>query len=56
MPASTAQAPSPQQMGGGAGLGFHATTTIMRSQFGLGFGVPMVGDAVKLDIAAAFQK
>jgi polyisoprenoid-binding protein YceI len=47
---------APAQMGGKENIGFHATGTIMRSQFGLGFGVPMVGDAVKLDIAAAFQK
>jgi polyisoprenoid-binding protein YceI len=32
------------------------TGTIRRSDFGLGFGVPMVGDEVKLEIAAAFQK
>ncbi|WP_375286490.1 YceI family protein [Sphingomonas sp.] len=47
---------APAQMGGKENVGFHATGTIQRSQFGLGFGVPMVGDAVKLDIAAAFQK
>lgn len=43
-------------MGGKENVGFRATTTIKRSQFGLGFGVPMVGDDVKLDISAAFQK
>ena len=47
---------APEMMGGKENVGFHATGTIMRSQFGLGFGVPVVGDAVKLDIAAAFQK
>ncbi|URW76239.1 YceI family protein [Sphingomonas donggukensis] len=47
---------APAMMGGKENVGFRASTTIMRSQFGLGFGVPMVGDAVKLDIAAAFQK
>ncbi len=47
---------APPQMGGKDNVGFHATATIMRSEFGLGFGVPVVGDAVKLDIAAAFQK
>ena len=46
----------PEQMGGKENVGFHATGTITRSQFGLGFGVPMVGDSVKLDISAAFQK
>lgn len=44
----------PAQMGGKENVGFKATTTIQRSQFGLGFGVPMVGDDVKLEIAAAF--
>lgn len=47
---------APPQMGGKDNVGFHATATIMRSEFGLGFGVPVVGDAVTLDIAAAFQK
>ena len=47
---------APPQMGGKENVGFHATATILRSQFGLGFGVPVVGDAVKLDIAAGFQK
>jgi polyisoprenoid-binding protein YceI len=46
----------PAGMGGKENVGFHAVGTIMRSQFGLGFGLPMIGDAVKLDIAAAFQK
>jgi polyisoprenoid-binding protein YceI len=46
----------PAQMGGKENIGFRATATILRSQFGLGFGVPMVGDSVKLDISAAFQK
>lgn len=44
------------QMGGKENVGFRATGTILRSQYGLGFGVPMVGDEVKLDISAAFQK
>jgi polyisoprenoid-binding protein YceI len=47
---------APAQMGGKENVGFHATGTVMRSQFGIGFGVPMVSDAVKLDISAAFQK
>ena len=46
----------PAGMGGKENVGFRATGTIMRSQFGLGFGAPMVGDEVKLDISAAFQK
>lgn len=43
-------------MGGQENVGFKATGTILRSQFGLGFAAPMVGDEVKLDISAAFQK
>ena len=46
----------PAAMGGKENVGFRATTTLRRSQFNLGFGVPMVGDEVKIDIAAAFQK
>jgi polyisoprenoid-binding protein YceI len=46
----------PAEMGGKENIGFRATGTIKRSDFGLGFGVPMVGDAVKLEIAAAFEK
>ena len=46
----------PTQMGGKENVGFEATGTIRRSQFGLGFGVPMVGDEVKLKISAAFQR
>jgi polyisoprenoid-binding protein YceI len=47
---------APAQMGGKENVGFRATGTIKRSQFGLGFGTPMVGDDVKLEISAAFQK
>jgi polyisoprenoid-binding protein YceI len=47
---------TPPQMGGKENIGFRATGTIKRSEFGLGFGVPIVGDEVKLEIAAAFQK
>jgi polyisoprenoid-binding protein YceI len=47
---------APAQMGGKENVGFTATGTIARSQFGLGFGVPVVGDQVKLEISAAFQK
>ena len=46
----------PAQMGGKQAVGFHATGTIKRSEFGIGFGVPVVSDAVALDIAAAFEK
>ena len=37
-------------------IGFEAEATIKRSDFGLGFGVPLVGDEVKLEITAAFEK
>jgi polyisoprenoid-binding protein YceI len=37
-------------------IGFEATTTIKRSEFGLGGMVPMLSDQVKLKIAAAFVK
>ncbi|MDB5696230.1 MAG: polyisoprenoid-binding protein [Sphingomonas bacterium] len=47
---------APAMMGGKENVGFNATGTIMRSQFGVGYGIPMVSDAVKLDIQAAFQK
>ncbi|HZG08107.1 MAG TPA: YceI family protein [Allosphingosinicella sp.] len=46
----------PAQMGGKENVGFAATGKIRRSEFGLGFGVPMVGDEVELKISAAFQK
>jgi polyisoprenoid-binding protein YceI len=47
---------APAQMGGKETVGFRATGTILRSQFGLGFGTPLIGDEVKLDISAAFEK
>lgn len=37
-------------------VGFTATTKLKRSDFGLGFAVPVVADEVDLDIAAAFEK
>lgn len=37
-------------------IGFDAETQIKRSDFGLGYGVPMVGDELTLKIAAAFEK
>ncbi|SNS33077.1 YceI family protein [Sphingopyxis indica] len=37
-------------------VGFEAEATIKRSDFGLGFGVPLVGDEVELEITAAFEK
>jgi polyisoprenoid-binding protein YceI len=39
-----------------ATVGFHATTTIKRSEFGIGYGIPAVSDDVALDISVAFEK
>lgn len=39
-----------------ATVGFHATTTIKRSEFGVAYGIPIVSDEVKLDISVAFEK
>ncbi|WP_293883844.1 YceI family protein [Sphingomonas sp.] len=39
----------------GTAIGFRATTTIKRSEFSLGYGVPVVGDTVTLTINAAFD-
>jgi polyisoprenoid-binding protein YceI len=47
---------APAELGGKENVGFRATGTILRSQFGLGFATPVLGDRVKLDISAAFQK
>ena len=46
----------PERMGGKENIGFRATATLRRSDFGIGYGVPMVSDDVALDIIAAFQK
>jgi polyisoprenoid-binding protein YceI len=37
-------------------FGFSASTTISRSAFGVSYGVPMVSDDVKLELAAQFIK
>jgi polyisoprenoid-binding protein YceI len=37
-------------------VGFHGTTTIQRSAFGIGYGIPMVSDRVDLTISVAFEK
>jgi polyisoprenoid-binding protein YceI len=37
-------------------MGFEASTTIKRSEFGFTYGVPMVSDEVELIIAAEFTK
>lgn len=47
---------APQQMGGKENVGFTATGTIRRSEFNVGYAIPMVSDEVKLKITAAFQK
>jgi polyisoprenoid-binding protein YceI len=47
---------APAMMGGKENVGFHAKTIIKRSDFGLGYGIPVVSDAVALDITVAFQK
>ncbi len=39
-----------------ATVGFHAITTIKRSDFGIGYAVPMISDNVVLDISVAFEK
>jgi polyisoprenoid-binding protein YceI len=47
---------APPMMGGKENVGFHAKTTIKRSDFGVMMGIPIVSDAVALDITVAFQK
>jgi polyisoprenoid-binding protein YceI len=37
-------------------IGFEAEATIRRSDFGIGYGIPMVSDEVELEIHAAFEK
>lgn len=37
-------------------VGFEATATIKRSDFGIAYGIPAIGDEVKLRINAAFEK
>ena len=39
-----------------ATVGFHATTVIKRSEFGISYAVPMISDDVTLDISVAFEK
>lgn len=39
-----------------ATIGFEAETKIKRSEFGIGFGIPLVSDEVELEIHAAFEK
>ncbi|MFD1789036.1 YceI family protein [Sphingomonas floccifaciens] len=46
----------PAQMGGKETIGFHATTVIKRSDYGVSMAIPLVSDDVRLDITAAFEK
>ncbi|GGC00003.1 polyisoprenoid-binding protein [Novosphingobium endophyticum] len=46
----------PKAMGGGEVIGFEATGTFKRSDFGMDFSIPLVSDRVDLRIAAAFIK
>lgn len=46
----------PHPMNKKLNIGFKARAAIKRSEFGLGYGVPMVSDQVELDITAAFEK
>lgn len=46
----------PSPMGGKLNIGFSATTTVKRSDFGINYGIPMVSDNVDLTIDAAFVK
>ncbi len=47
---------TPPFMGGKETVGFRATTTLKRSDFGVAYGIPMVSDAVALRITVAFEK
>lgn len=46
----------PQEMGGEEMIGFVATSTIKRRDFGIDMGIPLVSDEVDLEIVAAFTK
>ena len=46
----------PHPMSKKPNVGFSATTTIKRSDFGISFGIPMVSDNVTLVINAAFEQ
>jgi polyisoprenoid-binding protein YceI len=37
-------------------VGFSATTTIKRSDFGVNYGIPVVSDTVELEVSVAFEK
>ena len=46
----------PHPMSKKPNVGFSATTTVKRSDFGVSYGIPMVSDDVKLTINAAFEQ
>ena len=37
-------------------IGFSGTTTIKRSEFGIGYALPIVGDEVRLNVTGVFEK
>lgn len=39
-----------------ATVGFHAMSAVKRSDFGINYGIPLVGDEVRLHITVAFEK
>lgn len=47
---------TPAFMGGKDTVGFHATGTLKRSEFGINYAIPFVSDEVMLDITVAFEK
>ena len=47
---------TPPMMGGKETVGFHATASVKRSEFGIMQAIPFVSDMVKLDISVAFEK
>jgi polyisoprenoid-binding protein YceI len=46
----------PHPMNKRLNVGFEGRATIKRSEFGIGYGIPLVSDQVELDITAAFEK
>ena len=46
----------PGMMGGKATVGFQGKTTILRSQWGVAAGIPLVSNRVELDISAPFER
>lgn len=54
--AAVFQGAGPHPMNKRLNIGFSGTAAIKRSDFGIGYGIPMVSDRVALDIAAAFEK